>query len=196
VPPLLHRLRAIALAVVLVLAAFLLGVTAGGHPGSLPSWLKGPFVDEDTRVVAEAVDRVHHTYYRKVPRSKLADTAIAGMVQALDDRFSSYFTPAEYRRFQQQQSGEFSGVGMTVNGDRRGLRVVQVFDDSPAHDAGIRPGDIIVAVDGQQVDATHDLSSLVVPHRPGDKLTLRVNRDGQALDLPVTLGTLPTGSNG
>jgi carboxyl-terminal processing protease len=150
-PPLLSRLRAIVLAVVLVLAAFLVGVVAGGHPGTLPSWIKGPFVDEDARVVAEALDHVHDTYYRKIGRGSLADTAIAGMVGSLDDRFSNYFTPAEYKRFRQQQTGEFSGVGMTVQGDKRGLRVVQVYDNSPAHDAGIRIGDVIVAVNGRSL---------------------------------------------
>ncbi len=71
-----------------------------------------------------------------------------------------------------------------------------VVPGGPADDGGLRAGDIIVAVDGQQVDTTHDLSSLVVPHRPGDRVTLTVNRDGQTLDLAVTLGTLPSGSNG
>jgi carboxyl-terminal processing protease len=113
--------------------------------------VKGPFVDQDARVVAEALDRVHDTYYRPVGRDKLADTAIAGMVRALDDRFSSYFTPAEFKRFRQQQTGEFSGVGMTVQPARNGLRVVQVYDNSPARKAGIRPGDVIVAVDGRSL---------------------------------------------
>ena len=147
-PSPLARIRAVVLAVVLVLAAFVVGVIAGGHPGTLPSWIKGPFVDEDTRVVAEAMDHVHDTYYREIGRGTLADTAIAGMVRSLDDRFSSYFTPAEYRRFRQDQSGEFSGVGMSVSPDRRGLRVALVYDDSPASRAGIRAGDVILAADG------------------------------------------------
>jgi S1-C subfamily serine protease len=51
---------------------------------------------------------------------------------------------------------------------------------------------VIVAVDGAAVDATHDLSTLIVPHEPGDKVTLTINRGGATKELSVTLGTLPT----
>ncbi len=66
-----------------------------------------------------------------------------------------------------------------------------VFPGSPAAAAGLKEGDQIMSVDGVQIDATHDLGSLVLPHLPGDKVGLHVLRDGQALDITVTLGTLP-----
>ena len=66
-----------------------------------------------------------------------------------------------------------------------------VFAGSPADEAGLVEGDIVVAVDGEAVDAEHDLSTRILPHLPGDTVTLSVVRDGRTLEVAVTLGTLP-----
>jgi serine protease Do len=62
---------------------------------------------------------------------------------------------------------------------------------SPAAAAGLRAGDIITAVDGDPVDADHDLATRVMPHQPGDQVTLSVVSGGSTRELTVTLGTLP-----
>jgi S1-C subfamily serine protease len=66
-----------------------------------------------------------------------------------------------------------------------------VFPDSPAAQAGIQEGDIIVAVDGERIDEDHDLSSRILPHEPGDTVTLRILRESSTREVRVTLGTLP-----
>jgi carboxyl-terminal processing protease len=126
------------------------GIWVGGrHPGWLPAFVRGPLVgDTHSAAVREAIERVHDTYYREIPEKQLADDAIDGIVRRLDDRFSNYFTAAEYRRFKDSQNSRFSGIGLAVSGVRRGLRVETVYDGSPAKGAGIRPGDVIVAAGG------------------------------------------------
>jgi serine protease Do len=66
-----------------------------------------------------------------------------------------------------------------------------VFPGSPADNAGLKDGDIIVAVDGQPVDADHDLATRIMPHVPGDSVDLSVVRGGRTTEIKVTLGTLP-----
>ena len=66
-----------------------------------------------------------------------------------------------------------------------------VFADSPAAKAGIKEGDIIVEADGQRIDAQHDLSAAIIPHMPGDKITLRILNGNSTREVTVTLGTLP-----
>jgi len=66
-----------------------------------------------------------------------------------------------------------------------------VFPGSPAADAGLQAGDIIVSVDGNQLSADADLSTLILPHAPGDTITLRILRDNSAREVDVTLGELP-----
>jgi S1-C subfamily serine protease len=66
-----------------------------------------------------------------------------------------------------------------------------IFPGSPADEAGLQDGDIIVALNGEQISAERDLATLILPHSPGDTVTLRVLRDNSATEVQVTLGTLP-----
>jgi len=66
-----------------------------------------------------------------------------------------------------------------------------VFPNSPAADAGLKEGDVITEVDGTKVDATTDLAELMLPHKPGDNVTLRVLRGSSTQEITVKLGTLP-----
>jgi len=66
-----------------------------------------------------------------------------------------------------------------------------IFPGSPAEDAGLQDGDIVVAIDGDQITADTDLSTLIIPHKPGDTITLRIMRNDSISDVQVTLGELP-----
>ena len=80
--------------------------------------------------------------------------------------------------------------GVLISKSATGLPAV--LPGSPAAKAGLEENDIVVAVDGDAVDAEHDLSTRVLPHVPGDTVTLSVVRGSQTLEIDVTLGTLPT----
>ena len=66
-----------------------------------------------------------------------------------------------------------------------------VISDSPADHAGLQVNDIITQMNGSSIDQTHDLTSLLDQHQPGDKITLTVLRNGQTLRVNVTLGSMP-----
>jgi len=77
-------------------------------------------------------------------------------------------------------------IGAPANGQSTGI-----VGGSPAAAAGLKDGDVITAVDGQTVDTNHDLSSRIVVHNPGDRVTLTVQRGGSSIQISLTLGTLP-----
>lgn len=180
--------RTAVVAVVLCLALLAGGIYLGGHPDSLPDFARDALVgDQDTRVVREALDTIEDRYYAKVGPEKLTDAAIAGAVQSLDDRFSNYFTPAEYRQFQDVQNSEFSGVGLTVGEHPEGLRISDVYDDTPAERAGLKAGDVIVGVNGRSLKGQKSGQATDrIKGPPGTKVTLTVSRDGKRRDYELT----------
>jgi carboxyl-terminal processing protease len=171
--PVLLATLIVALPVLLVVA----GIWWGGHPQHLPGFLQGLVADSDTRVVNQALDDIRADYYRPVRRSELVDASIAGMVVDLHDRFSSYFTPSEYRQYTQESDARFSGVGMTVRPDPRGLRVLEVYNGAPAARAGIRSGDVVTAVGGRALLGVRESDATArIKGRPGTQVTLTVRR--------------------
>src|SRR5438034_9770435 len=76
-----------------------LGMWLGGHPGDLPTRLQKIFVDKNERVRAQLIDQIHDGYYRQIPKRKLEQASLDGIVQSLHDRFSHYFTPEDSRLF-------------------------------------------------------------------------------------------------
>jgi carboxyl-terminal processing protease len=177
---------------VLCLILLFVGIYLGGHPDGLPSALRDPLVgDSDTRVVQEAIDEVHDSYYRAIPRKELANQSIRGVVASLHDRFSNYFDPASYAKFKEQQSGEFAGVGISVSEDKLGLKVEEVFDNSPASRAKLRVGDLIVAVDGRPLKGRpNDQSVALIKGRIGTDVRLRVRHAGHDRDVTLTRSTI------
>lgn len=170
---------ALAAALFFVLCA---GLWLGGHPDDLPGPLRDVFVDETASLSGEAAELIEDNYYRDVSRGELNDGSIAGMVEAVrrrhrEDRFSHYFDPAEARLLEEETEGRFSGVGLSVLEAKRGLRVVEVFERSPAARAGVQPDDVIVSVDGESIAGeSSDLSTAKIKGPAGTEVTLGVLR--------------------
>jgi carboxyl-terminal processing protease len=174
-------------ALLVVLGTLVLGIWLGGHSGSLPAPLRDFATDDDTAVVDAAIERVKDDYYRGLPARDLADDAVRGMVRGLDDRFSAYFDPEEYRRFREVSDARFSGVGMSIQRVADGLRVVQVYDGSPAKKAGIRVGDVILrAGDERLAGKAEEAATGLIKGKAGTKVTLTVRRGDRHFTREVT----------
>jgi carboxyl-terminal processing protease len=187
------RRRQPLLATLAVLAPvlLLLGIWLGGHPTDLPGFMRNALVeDQNTRVVNEAIDHIAHDYYRPVSKGQLANSSIAGAVASLNDRFSHYLTPGEFRGFNEPAS--FTGIGVSVNEHTtpQGLQIERIFDSSPASRAGLQVGDVIVEVDGRKLaglSSNRDTSLIKGP--PNTTVRLRIERreKGHARTRTVTV---------
>jgi carboxyl-terminal processing protease len=153
------------------------GIWLGGHPEDLPKFARGSTFEanQQTQVVDEALARISSDYYRPIPKSQLANTSIAGAVASLNDRFSHYLTPKEFHEFDSPPS--FTGIGVVVAPEHRGLLIARVFDSSPAMHAGLKAGEVIVAVNGRSlVGLSADAATSLIKGPPGTEVVLGVRR--------------------
>jgi len=164
------------LLVLLAPLLLILGIWLGGHPDNLPVFARDALVgDSQGRLYDEALDAIADNYYRPVDKDKLLDEGLTAGIKSLDDRFSAYFDPKTYKEFEEATEGAFEGVGLTVAEDERGLRVVTVFDGSPARRAGIRSRDVITAVDGESLAGkTTDEATTLIKGPAGSTVSLTV----------------------
>jgi carboxyl-terminal processing protease len=91
---------------------------------------------------------VEQYYVVPVDNKKLIEAALAGMMTALDPH-SNYLSPDGYGDLQERTTGEYSGVGLTISAEGGLVKVISPMDDSPAARAGVKAGDVISAIDGQ-----------------------------------------------
>src|SRR5579862_110439 len=138
-------------------------------------------------MVKEIYDQVKASYVEPVTDKQLAEGAVKGMLSALDPH-SSYMDAKEYREMMVQTRGEFGGLGMQVTMENGLVKVVSPIDDTPAARAGMKPNDLILAIDDVSV-ADMTLSEAVDKLRGpiGTQVKLTVRRkDADPFQLTLT----------
>jgi carboxyl-terminal processing protease len=195
----LLKAAAVIAAVIVVLIG---GIWLGGHPESLPDPLRNAFVSDDRGLRAELQDKIQDDFYKSVDDAQVEQGSLKGMVEGLDDRFSNYLTPKETAEFQQSVEGRFEGVGMNVDQDKRGLRVLNVFEGSPAERGGVKKGDFITEVDGRSIAGqAADVATAKIKGPAGSTVSLQlvdpenfeprtVKLKRARIEIPITTGRI------
>ena len=132
-------------------------------------------------------------YYQEVDEDTLIEGAIRGMMDALEDPYTFYYTPDEMQRHDAQSEGVYSGLGILVQNNADGeIEIIRVYEGGPADAAGAQAGDRIVAVDSMPVSggSVEELSDAVDRMRgeSGSTVELQLRREGEVLDLTLTCG--------
>jgi carboxyl-terminal processing protease len=184
----LSRRRLAAVAAVAV--ALVVGIVVGGQVDAIRDAVDDVFGNPSQDATSQAIDAINDDYFHTVDRADLENASIGSIIDHLKkryhDRFSHYFTPSEYDRF--QQGSHLSGVGIAVNEVASGLRVATVFKHTPARQAGIQPGEVIIAVNGESIagqDADAVTSRIRGPAGTEVTLTIR-SQDGKSRDITLT----------
>jgi carboxyl-terminal processing protease len=136
---------------------------------------------------SQALDMVKARYVEDVNDQEIMEGAIKGMLRELDPH-STYFTPDEYKSFMVDMEGSFGGLGMTVGMRDNMVIVVAPIEDTPAHRAGIKSGDIIYKIDNESTaDMDTDAAVKLMRGKPGTSVTLTIVRAGEAEPLVFDL---------
>lgn len=128
-----------------------------------------------------------------ITKDEIDKAAVEGMLQALNDKWSSYYSPADFTSYQDVMDGEYTGIGLWVHRDDSGIiTVVSVQTGSPA-DGALRTGDVITGVGGTSV-ATHTIADVVALLRgqAGTTVTVAFRRAGVAHTVSLRRTSVPT----
>jgi len=144
-----------------------------------------PQTDRLLALFGTVLKRVRADYVDPVPDRTLIVNALNGMLTGLDPH-SAFMTEQQWREMQSETSGQFGGIGLDVTENAGMLQVVSPIDGTPAAQAGIKPGDLITAVDGKSVHGL-SLDDAVAALRgpPNTRLQLIIKRQG--VDQPIVL---------
>ena len=138
--------------------------------------------------LAQLESMIQEKFIGEVEESKLGDGAAIGMVAALGDRWSYYLSADEYGDYLDRMDNSYVGVGITiqVTEDNAGFLILQVTAGSPAEEAGLQAGDILVAVEDQNVQGwTSDDVAVLVKGEEGTFVRMTVLRQGAEITLSV-----------
>lgn len=129
----------------LLLVCALLGVFGSGMAS------KAEDRYEPLKRFSQVLDMVERYYVRDVTRNELVEGAVRGMLQELDPH-SSFMDKEEFEEMQVSTSGEFSGIGIEISMRNGQLVVVSPIEDTPAYEAGLKSGDVIIEIDGEPTE--------------------------------------------
>ncbi|MCW5942418.1 MAG: S41 family peptidase [Fimbriimonadaceae bacterium] len=145
-----------------------------------------------TRVFADALNKIQADYYKPVETEKLRYAGVAGLVASLGDPHTMFMEPKMAQEFALETTGNFVGVGARLSPDPLGAKAVVVFEDGPAYASGLRPGDIITAVDGKTVvGSSTDEIVKRIRGEEGTPVRLTVVRASSAANLEIRIVRRP-----
>lgn len=141
---------------------------------------------EELKKLALVFEVARENFVEEADEKKMLEAAMNGMLGALDPH-SSYLSSDDFKEFSEKSHGEFGGLGIQITSDKGAVRVISPIDDTPAARAGIKAGDYITHIDGEQVfDITLNQAVKKMKGRPGTKVKLTiVSDDGESKTLTL-----------
>ena len=141
---------------------------------------------------SKILNLVQQYYVEEVDTKKLVNGAVKGMLKELDPH-TNYMPPEIYKDFESETSGEFGGLGIEISVQNNILTIISPIEDTPAWNAGIKPGDKVVAIDGQSTKGfTLVEASALLKGKRGSKVVLSIIRDNleNPIDIPIIRGNV------
>ena len=133
---------------------------------------------EKIDLFGEVLEKIQNEYVEEVDQVEIIDAAINGALQSLDP-FSAYMNPKVFEESQSETSGEFGGLGIEVSMESGVIKVITPIDDTPASKAGIKAGDYIVKINGEQVQGKTLMEAVNLMRGPvGTSIEITVRRKG------------------
>ena len=131
---------------------------------------------EKIDLFSEVLEKIQNEYVEEINQADVMDSAINGVLQSLDP-YSAYMNPKIFKESQIETSGEFGGLGIEVSMEAGVVKVIAPIDGTPAAKAGIKAGDYIVRINGEQVQGKTLMEAVNLMRGPeGTSIEITVRR--------------------
>ena len=135
----------------------------------------------------KVLDLIENNYVDEVESKKLTEQAINGMLRTLDP-YSVYLSPENFNELEVDTYGEFGGLGIEVTNKNGLLTIISPIEDTPASRVGIKPGDVILAINGKSVRGISSVEAIRQLRGPvGSKVLLSIRSKGMKESRDITL---------
>jgi carboxyl-terminal processing protease len=133
---------------------------------------------EKIDLFSEVLEKVQDEYVDEIDQAEVMDSAINGVLQSLDP-YSAYMSPKIFEEMETETSGKFGGLGIEVSMEAGVVKVISPIDDTPAARAGIKAGDYIVRINGEQVQGKTLMQAVNLMRGPiGSSIEITIRRKG------------------
>ena len=133
---------------------------------------------EKIDLFSEVLEKIQNEYVDEINQAEVMDSAIHGVLQSLDP-YSGYMSPETFQETQTETSGKFGGLGIEVSMEAGVVKVITPIDDTPAAKAGVKAGDYIVRINGEQVQGKTLMEAVNLMRGPvGTPIEITVRRKG------------------
>ena len=188
------RLNFIQLAIIVSIPTLIMSIVSGtlvysrlNNTGKVTT-TNNKYVNEFISTYNKLLDE----YYEDLDENKLVDAAINGMLSYTGDDYTIYMNEDATESLNERLDGTYNGIGIRIGlNDNNQIYVYEVFDESPAKNAGIQVGDILLSINGEDVtNKSTEQASLIIKNSKETKFVIGVNRNGQSLNFELERKTL------
>ncbi len=175
---------------IIMLIVFGIGLIIGG----ITMYSSGSFKGESLALneFVSAYNEIVENYYQDVDNDKILEAGISGMIRYLGDPYSTYMNTEDAKDFSEDVEGTYQGIGAEIKYDENQQVVIgRVFESSPAEKAGLMENDILLKVNGVDIDG-RSLSNIAdtVKGEKGTTVRITISRDGEEKEITITRGVV------
>lgn len=145
-------------------------------------------LDKQIKTLREVFYQVKQNHIKEMDNEKLFEGAYRGMLRALEDPYTQYLNRGDTAMFSADTKGEFGGLGILIGIKEDLLTVISPFRGTPAFEAGIMAGDVILRIEGKSTERIRiDEAMRTLRGKPGTKVTITVRHPGALMDKDITI---------
>lgn len=140
--------------------------------------------------VEATYDKIKNEYYKSFNKDELESAAIDGMMSYLNEKYSSYLKADETTNLDSKLEGSYEGIGIEISKIDEKIKIVNVYENTPAGVAGLKSGDIIVKIDDIKIDASSSIETVLSLVKDKKEINISVKRDDEEKNFKVAIKTI------